>query len=534
MDIVLNNDYLMYLRKSRADLEAEARGEGETLKRHEKILTDLAHDMGIHIPEENIFREIVSGETIAARPEMQKVLSIVEKGDKKGVFVIEVERLARGDTIDQGIIAQTFKYSNTKIITPMKVYDPSNEFDEEFFEFGLFMSRREYKTINRRLQAGRLQSVKEGKYVGNVPPYGYKRVKLKNQKGFTLEPDPEETKIVKLIFKLYTLGELNKDGIHERLGVSLIARKLNDMKIPTRKGGDWTTSTIRGILSNPVYIGLIRWNSRPQVKKVIDGEVITERPRAKSEDMVIAKGLHPSIVDNDEFELAQEYLAENPGLPVPTRYIVKNPLAGIIECGVCGRRMKRKPYKNRYPDTLMCDGPTCNNVSSPLYLVEERVLQVLEKWLDDYKLEIKQQKVKNNNLEIEVLNQNLASIDKELEILNTQLNNLHDLLEQEVYSIEIFVKRSSILNDRIATVEKNKKILEDKLRNISSIGKQKKIIIPKVERVLEIYHKLETPKEKNEMLKEVIDKVVYIKKKGGRWSGKVDKFQLKLYPKMPK
>ena len=32
----------MYLRKSRADREAEARGEGETLARHEKILRDLA------------------------------------------------------------------------------------------------------------------------------------------------------------------------------------------------------------------------------------------------------------------------------------------------------------------------------------------------------------------------------------------------------------------------------------------------------------------------------------------------------------
>ena len=80
---------------------------------------------------------------------------------------MEVERLARGDTIDQGIVAQTFKFSDTKIITPIKTYNPNNEFDEEYFEFGLFMSRREYKTINRRLQRGRMASVKDGKYVAN-------------------------------------------------------------------------------------------------------------------------------------------------------------------------------------------------------------------------------------------------------------------------------------------------------------------------------------------------------------------------------
>ena len=172
--------YCMYLRKSRADLEAETRGEGETLKRHEKILLDLSKKMNISISK--IYKEIESGETIAARPVMQQLLSDIEKDMWKGVLVVEVERLARGDTIDQGIVAQAFKYTNTKIITPMKVYDPSNEFDEEYFEFGLFMSRREYKTINRRLQQGRIQSVKEGKYLGTVAPYGYKRVKLKDQK----------------------------------------------------------------------------------------------------------------------------------------------------------------------------------------------------------------------------------------------------------------------------------------------------------------------------------------------------------------
>lgn len=59
---------------------------------------------------------------------------------------MEIERLARGDTIDQGIVAQTFKYSGTRIITPARDYDPSSEADEEYFEFGLFMSRREYQT----------------------------------------------------------------------------------------------------------------------------------------------------------------------------------------------------------------------------------------------------------------------------------------------------------------------------------------------------------------------------------------------------
>jgi len=515
--------YCIYLRKSRADLEAEARGEGETLKRHEKILLELAKKMNITVSK--IYKEIVSGETIAARPVMQQLLSDIEKGMWKGALVVEVERLARGDTIDQGIVAQAFKYTNTKIITPMKIYDPSNEFDEEYFEFGLFMSRREYKTINRRLQQGRIQSIKEGKYVGNVAPYGYKRKKLENQKGYTLEPLEEEAKIVKLIYKWYTGAN--------RIGVSIIANKLNEMKIPTRKGGDWTTSTIRGILSNPVYIGKIKWNSRPEKKKIVNGEIIKERPRANKEEWMLIDGLHAPIIDEQIYYKAQEYLAKNPSTPVPNRYKVKNPLAGLIKCGICGRNMNRRPYPNS-PASLMCVGPTCPNISSPLYLVEEKLLQVLEHWLEEYKLQINKLDGQENNLEISIIEKSIESINNELETLNKQLNNLHDLLEQGIYNVDIFLERSKILNDKINVAKENKRELENKLNHITTMEENKKIIIPKIEKVLETYNRAESPKEKNELLKEVIDKVVYIKKEGGRWSGKIDSFTLDLYPKLPK
>lgn len=72
--------------------------------------------------------------------------------------------------MDQGLVVRTFKYSNTKIITPIKTYDLNKEFDEKFFEFGLFMSRKEYKISNRCLQKGRTDSIKEGKYVCNTRP----------------------------------------------------------------------------------------------------------------------------------------------------------------------------------------------------------------------------------------------------------------------------------------------------------------------------------------------------------------------------
>ena len=232
-------NYCIYLRKSRADAEAEARGEGETLARHRNMLTELARRQNLNVVR--IFEEIVSGESISARPQMQELLAEVSRGTFAGVLVAEIERLARGDTIDQGIVARTFRQSATKIVTPAKTYDPENEFDEEYFEFSLFMSRREYKTINRRMQAGRLASVKEGNYIGTYAPYGYRKISPE-PKVHTLDVVPEEAETVRLIYQLFLKGR----------GVKFIAGELNRLGISPRKSPFWEYTSVRKILSNPI------------------------------------------------------------------------------------------------------------------------------------------------------------------------------------------------------------------------------------------------------------------------------------------
>jgi len=512
--------YCMYLRKSRADVEAEARGEGETLARHERTLLELALRMGISISPDAIYREIVSGETIAARPVMQRLLSEIEQGCWEGVFVMEVERLARGDTIDQGIVAQTFKYSGTKIVTPLKVYDPANEFDEEYFEFGLFMSRREYKTINRRLQRGREMSVREGKYVGNIPPYGYRREKLVRDKGYKLIPEPEEAKVVVLIFRWFTV---------DRLGVTTIRNKLNALRIPTRKGGPWSDETVRCVLTNPVYIGKLRWGGRAQVKKVIGGEVVTVRPRAKSP--LIVDGKHEAIISEDTYFLAQKLLSANSTPPIPGSRELRNPLAGLIVCGVCGRTMIRRPYRSGYQDGLICTGPGCTNVGSHLQVVEERLLQALESWLAKYRLKLEDSPVQETSPEVEVLKESIEHTASEIATTEKQIATLHDFLEQGIYSVEVFMERSKVLNERLAEMRNQKAALEEKLSRLQTRPAELASFIPRVERVIELYRALEDPAQKNELLKEVLEKAVYTKPRANR--GKIDAFELAIYPKLP-
>ena len=501
----MREELCMYLRKSRADAEAEARGEGETLARHERALMDLAKKQRLNVT--TIYKEIVSGETIASRPVMQRLLAEVEQGVWSAVLVMEVERLARGDTIDQGIVAQAFKYSNTKIITPNKTYDPGNEFDEEYFEFGLFMSRREYKTINRRLQRGRLASVREGKYCGNIAPYGYVRKKLEKEKGFTLELHPEQAPIVKMIYDMYTSDS-------DRTGINRICNHLNGLGIPAAKG-IWVVSSVRDMLRSPVYTGKIQWNGRPAKKKIVDGQVKIERPRSK--DVVLVDGLHPDIVSEELYDKAQYYLSQNPANPCPKDMKIQNPLAGIMFCGECGRRMVRRPYNGReQAPTLMCPLPKCKTVSAPLHLVENMLVSILANWQGDVeRVELS----KGVSVDPGIIISMVEKLENEISILKKQLSNAHDFLERGVYDTQTFVERSKTLSDKIKAAEHQVKELNKEL-------KKPKLEYEKIPAAVLNYQSLSI-EEKNQALKSILDRVVYHK----HIKLQIDAFTLDVYPK---
>lgn len=526
----------MYLRKSRADMEAEAHGEGETLARHERALLELAKRKQLSIGK--IYREIVSGDTIAARPVMQQLLMEVEQGIWAGVLVMEVERLARGDTMDQGLVAQTFKYSDTKIITPLKTYDPDNEFDEEYFEFGLFMSRREYKTINRRLQRGRYASAKEGKFVGSIAPYGYRAVNILNDKGKTLEIVPEQAEVVRLIFSLYVHGEKGEDGEYHRLGIQSIARKLNQMGIPPIRYDYWQKSTIRDMIINPTYAGMIRWGWRRSIKKIENGKPVQSRPITNDDNCVLVKGLHEAIIPQEEFDLAQKYISKIPPAPVGYRKEIKNPFAGIIICGVCGRKMVLRkgairPNKPSKPDYVVCHCRACWNVSAPFNLVEDHILYALKQWLDAYKLKLKDNEDKPP-VEKEQLSAALSSTEAEIASLKKQLSKIYDFLERGIYSEAKFLERSSNLSERIDKLGTIKNDLEKSLNKISNKNATATLFIPKVEHLLDVYDKLPSAAVKNKMLKEILEKVVYIKRNSGCVSGNsAADFEITLFPRLP-
>ena len=143
----------IYLRKSRADEELEKKEDVDTLARHRSTLLEVAKKQDLNIVE--IKEEVVSGDSIAKRPKMIQLLEEVEQNTYDAVLCMDIDRLGRGDMQDQGRIINTFKKTNTLIITPDKTYNLNNDLDEEMTEFKTFFARRELKVITKRMQRGR-------------------------------------------------------------------------------------------------------------------------------------------------------------------------------------------------------------------------------------------------------------------------------------------------------------------------------------------------------------------------------------------
>ena len=486
--------YAIHLRKSRADIEAEARGEGESLSRHQQRLRALADRMQLDVVAE--YREIISGDKLSDRPEMQRLLADVSAGKYDGVLTVEVSRLTRGDLMDQGFILNTFKYSGTKIITPEHTYDLGEDWDEDVITSDMMMARREYKYIKRRLQRGRLASANEGLWQAPAP-FGYRKVKIQRGKGWTLEPDPEQAALVRMIYDMYVQG----------IGGQKIAQRLNALGSRTNKGNPWTASGVGVLTRNPVYMGFVRWNDRTSVTRMVNGSLQVKRE--KSAVPLIVKGKHDPIVSTEQWEAAQRSMRAHDRVRCHATATVRNPLAGLVYCAVCGKSMIRKDNgtaRGSQYDMLRCTTPDCPTKATALSIVERSVISILEQWAlqaDSGAPSVQPR----DSVRLEALQAAQVNLDR----LRTQRARIFDAYEDGAYDTATFVQRRA---DKDAEIEAAERALCD-LQNNAAPSEEEiiRMQLPQIRHVLGAYDMTLSPEDRNAMLKTVIARVEYQKTK---------------------
>ena len=372
-----------YLRKSQSDdplLTVE-----EVLQKHETILDewDEKH-LGALVPEENRFREVVSGETIKERPEINKVLRLIESPRIKAVKVVEPQRLTRGDLEDIGRLMKLFKHTNTYVITPERMYDLRDEYDWNAFEAELKRGNDYLKYTKKILGRGRLLSVSQGNYIGSIPPYGFNKIWVMDgkRKCPTLEENKEQADVVRMIFDMY----VNKD-----MGRTNICNTLDSLGIKPPKGQYWSPPALKDMLENIHYIGKVKWNWRKTIEIVEEGEILKTRPKSRIGEYLIYEGKHEGIISEELFNAAREKQGRNHRAKPTTK--VRNPLASLLYCK-CGRAMSLKIYKPRkgqyyQAPRLICEGYKHCNCGSCLFdEMLEKVEAVLKQCIEDFEVRL--------------------------------------------------------------------------------------------------------------------------------------------------
>lgn len=503
--------YIIYLRKSRQDDPRET--VEEVLEKHETMLQEYAvREFGHKIPERNIYREVVSGESISEREEIKLVLSRITDPNIKGVLVVEPSRLSRGDLVDCGRLIDALRYSKTLVVTPYMTYDLDNKMERKFFQDELLRGNDYLEYTKEILWRGRVAAAKRGCYAtGGPAPFGYKKVK--DGKDWTLEIVPEDAEIVRMIFDLYT---------REGLSRGAIARKLTDMGIKTPFGGSmWRDTTLTKILSNEHYLGLIVFNRIKTMTFIENGEKVKHKVQQNPEDVIISKGKHQAIIDEETFEIARSLVTPKP--KNQENQELKNPLAGLLVCGKCGRIMARRSNVGKVTRiSCLFSAPRCFKSVREDSLIPTVIVALEEAELPALKLKV--QNDEGNAIRIQ--QRVVAKLQEQLTGFETQEDNLRDLLETKVYTPEVF-------NRRYAALEAKMKACQEELEKA-------KRAIPKAINYQERAETLEraiallkdptaTATEQNNLLKAIIERIEYHGKPTRELTYGHNEFSLKVF-----
>lgn len=509
-------DVFIYLRKSRKDLEEEKKAHEEgrgydTLERHRKQLFDLAKRERHNIID--IFEEVVSGEYISERPTMQRLLREVESGIAEAVLVMDMDRLGRGDMVDQGTIYRVFRYSETLIITPTEIIDPNDENQELTFSIKSLIAREELKAIVKRMQRGRRASANEGNSITKVPPYGYLR-----DENLKLYPDPDKSWVVKKIFEMIASGS----------GRQAVAQELDRLSIKPPEGEYWNPSTISSFIKNEVYLGQIIWGKMKYIKR--NGKYT--KKKIPSERWQRHENAHEAIVSEELFEKANSAHSKRWRPPTVQTKKLSNPLAGILVCALCGHSMVYQSRKDRPNPQVRCVQPSCKTVQkgAALSLVEERILQGSKEIVEAFELDESMFKVEAQpTADFSVKEKAFENKQNVISDLQKQKSSLHDFLEKGVYDLDTFLERQKTIVGRIKKAELEAAQLKEEITK----EKQKEANItefaPKVKNVIEAYKATDDIENKNRLLKTILEKATYLRKK--EWKKK-DEFVLQLYTKV--
>jgi len=402
----------IYVRVSTEEQAKEGfsiRAQQEKLKDYIKIkgweLYDVYTDEGI------------SGKNITERPAINRLIADIMKKKVENVLVFKIDRLTRS-TKDLIELTELFNENNCTFNSLMESIDTQTASGRMFLKIIGIFAEFERENLIERISVAMEKKVREGYTLPTFGvPYGYSR-EIKNRE---ITIDEEQSKIIKEIFSMY----LNK-----HMTFNAIASTLNLRKIETNNNATWGGSTIRYILTNPIYIGKVRYSIHDESK------------------YFETEGKHEAIISEEIFTAVQNKLSKMETRVYKKRPKEENYYCGTLMCGICGAKMSTHGIYNKDKDgnQLYYSSYRCTNVIKGKCQTGVISHNKVETAFKEYIEHIKDFEVEN---EIEV-NKNQNAEPDNLLLKSEYETSLSKLLQKEQNIMTLYI------NDKIDYDEYNK------------------------------------------------------------------------------
>ncbi|WP_283696736.1 recombinase family protein [Clostridium perfringens] len=400
----------------------------------------------------------ISGKNIKDRPALKELLSDAKEGKFDMVISWKINRVSR-KLEDVLKIVNILEKNNITFKSYSEPFETDTPAGRMQFQMMALIGEFERGTIAQNVKMGMIAKAKSGNWCGGrvlgydlVPNNSPEEEKKGKNK---LEINEKEAEIVRFIFNEYSKGK----------GYKAITNKMNKLGYKTKKGNNFSVGSIRDILTNPVYIGEIRYNVRQNWSE--------KRRRNINPNPIRVKGKHEAIIDRELWDKVQLILESKKGKPSRI-YDGEYPLTGILRCPKCGAGMVISRTTNTLADgskkriAYYCCGnwknkgtSVCNSNTIRVDKANEHVFKKIEELVSNEAM-IKAV-VKNINKErkdkVKPAKRLLSDIDKELEKLDKRKRKIFEAYEDDILTKEEFQTRKDELNEKIRILEEEKKPL---------------------------------------------------------------------------
>lgn len=306
--------------------------EGYSIDEQINVIRQWCEQEGYVIYKEYVDRGI-SGKNIKGRPAIQELLHDANQKCFDVVLVWKMNRLSR-KSVDLLTIVEKLQNKGIGFRSFTERYETETPSGRLQFQMMAAIAEFERANIAENVKMGMLARAREGSWNGGQV-LGYDVVSIpsdnRKRKISKLVINDKEAQTVRRIFELYSGGH----------GYKAIANKVNKEGHRSKKGNSFSINAIRTILTNPIYVGFIRYNVRQDWSE--------KRRNNINPNPVIEKGQHDPIISEETWEKAQSILKNRSKTPNRV-HSGEYPLTGVMKCPACGAGMVLGRTTNRNKD----------------------------------------------------------------------------------------------------------------------------------------------------------------------------------------